>query len=194
MDLTSLVQVAEAVTATDSSLTFAAGKVAICPSEMLIALERCGAFAAIAFSAIGSAFGCGIAATAAIASWKRCYLTNKPAPFQLLIFAGAPFSQVIYGMVLMFFMLGKIAGFTDRLAMDTDNAVVLAGQGLTFLAVGIFGGIAIGFCSYFQGVASAGACDAQSDTGKGFALYLMALGIIETVSIFAMVFAIVLLG
>lgn len=146
------------------------------------ALELVGAFSCIAFAAIGSAFGCGIAGTAAIACWKKCYLMNKPAPFQLLIFAGAPFSQVIYGMILMFMMLGKCTG-------DASSA-----QGIYFLLLGILSGVALGIASYYQGVAGAAASDAQADSGKGFALYLMVLGIVETVSIFAMVFAIVLLS
>lgn len=193
MDLTSMIQVAQTIT--DSGMV-ALGKTGLTVNtvDIMVSLERVGAFSAIAFAAIGAAFGTGIAGTAAIASWKKCYLTNKPAPFQLLIFAGAPFSQVIYGMVLMFYMLGKIADYQNRVTADPAVAMLLNGQGITFLAVGLLGGIAMGVCSYFQGVAAAGACDAQSDSGKGFALYLMALGIIETVSIFGMVFAIVLLG
>lgn len=183
---------AAAAAATDpaSTVTFL-DAIQVTPRGIVISLEYIGAFSAIAFSAMGSAFGCGIAATSAVASWKKCFLTNKPAPFQLLIFAGAPFSQVIYGMVLMFFMLGRIS--TNAASMASANATTLGGQGVSFLLIGLLAGIAIGVCSYFQGVAAAGACDAQADTGKGFALYLMALGIIETVSIFAMVFAMVLL-
>ena len=55
------------------------------------------------------------------------------------------------------------------------------------------GGIAMGLSAWFQGKAGAGACDAFAETGKGFTNYLMALGIIETVAIFVMAFAIVLL-
>ncbi len=184
LDLLTLAQ----ATVVDSANQLANQPIEVTSRGLMISLEYAGAFAALAFSAAGAAFGCGVAGISAVASWKKCFLTNKPAPFQLLIFAGAPFSQVIYGMVLMFFMLGRVS--TSAAA---QNATVLGGQGLSFLIIGALAGTAIGFCSYFQGSAAAGACDAQADTGKGFALYLMALGIIETVSIFAMVFAMVLL-
>ena len=63
-----------------------------------------------------------------------------------------------------------------------------------YLFVGIVGGIAIAISGAFQGRAAAGACDAFAETGKGFTNYLLALGIVETIAIFAMVFAIMLLG
>lgn len=192
MEPTSLLQLAQATV--DSGVITTAGGLEIHASQILVSLERAGAFCAIAFSAIGAAFGTGASCTAAIASWKKCYLTNKPAPFQLMIFAGVPFSQIIYGMVLMFSMLGKISSLDNGTGVFAADTAMLAGQGITFLTIGIFGGIAMGICSYFQGVGAAGACDALADTGKGFALYLMALGVIETVSIFVMVFAIVMLG
>ena len=71
------------------------------------ALTYAGAFAAIGFAAMGSAYGCGTACSAAVGAWKKCYSQNKPAPFQLLVFAGAPLSQVIYGMIIMFVIMGK---------------------------------------------------------------------------------------
>ena len=61
----------------------------------------------IGLSSIGSALGCGAASIAAIGAWKKCYAQNRPAPFQLMIFAGAPLSQTIYGMILMFIIMGR---------------------------------------------------------------------------------------
>ena len=69
------------------------------------ALGYAGAFSAIAFAGIGSALGTGAAGASAVGAWKKCYAQNKPAPFQLLILAGAPLSQTIYGMVVMFLSL-----------------------------------------------------------------------------------------
>ena len=40
-----------------------------------------------------------------------------------------------------------------------------------------------------QGQAGAGAADANAETGKGFTNFLAALGIIETVAIFVLIFA-----
>ncbi|MBR3707440.1 MAG: hypothetical protein IKM17_00310, partial [Lentisphaeria bacterium] len=64
------------------------------------------AFASIGIAALGSAYGCGVAGCAAVGAWKKCYAQNRPAPFQLLIFAGAPLSQTIYGMIIMFIIMG----------------------------------------------------------------------------------------
>lgn len=146
----------------------------------IAALGHAAAYSTIAFAAMGSGLGCGAAGTAAVGAWKRCYAQNKPAPFQLVVFAGAPLSQTIYGMILMFILNGKIA---------TEPAMWPM-----FISIGIIGGIALGISSWWQGIAGAAACDAFADTGKGFVNYLMSLGIIETVSIFVMAFAIVLIA
>ena len=147
----------------------------------MMALGQTGAFAAIALAGYGSALGTGAAGSAAIGAWKKCYAQNKPAPFQLLVFAGAPFSQTIYGMILMFVMLGA---FPSK-GLDTWPL---------FLILGILAGITMGASAWMQGRAAAASCAAFVDTGKGFANYLMSLGIIETVAIFIMVFAIVFSG
>ncbi|MBO7621981.1 MAG: hypothetical protein J6T06_15825, partial [Victivallales bacterium] len=55
-------------------------------------------------------------------------------------------------------------------------------------------GCAIAASAVFQGRAAAAACDSFSETGQGFANDLMAIGIIEAVAIFAMLFAFMLLG
>ena len=138
-----------------------------------------GAIACLGLSAAGSAFGTGFAATAAVGAWKKCYAANKPAPFILLGLVGAPITQTLYGMILMFIMLGK---------SGVQNA------GVPCLILGIFAGLGIGLSALFQGRAGAAACDAQAETNQGFTNYLAALGIVETVAIFAMVFALIALG
>ncbi len=143
-----------------------------------------GAVACLGLSGAGSAFGTGYAATAAVGAWKKCYAANKPAPFLLLSFVGAPITQTLYGMILMFTMLGKVA----------DGAKIVPGSGVPVLVAGIFAGLAIGLSALFQGRAGAAACDAQAETNQGFTNYLAALGIVETVAIFAMVFALIALG
>ena len=60
-----------------------------------------GVAGALAFAAIGSALGMGAAGMAAVGGWKKCFAQNKPAPFTLVIFAGAPLTQTIYGFILM---------------------------------------------------------------------------------------------
>ena len=147
---------------------------------LMKALTYAGAFSAIGFAAVGSALGCGAAGAAAVGSWKKCYLQNKAAPFQLAVFAGAPLSQTIYGMILMFIIIGKVETSATSWPL--------------FLIMGVIAGVGMGASAWMQGIAAAGSCDAFAETEKGFTNYLMALGIIETVAIFVMAFGIVLLA
>ena len=154
-----------------------------------------GAIACLGLSAAGSAFGTGFAASAAVGAWKKCYAANKPAPFLLLSFVGAPITQTLYGMILMFIMLGKVEFIENAEGVLTGiKPLVATGSGLPVLVAGIFAGLAIGLSALFQGRAAAAACDAQAETNQGFTNYLAALGIVETVAIFAMVFALIALG
>jgi len=161
--------------------------------ELMKALATGGAYTAAAFAAFGSALGTGYGAAAAIGAWKKCYAQNKIAPMLLAAFIGAPLSQTIYGFVLMGQIkdkfnpevLGKT--ITDPAALE---AAVLSGLQAwpMYLIIGITAGLAMGASAAAQGKAAAGACDAQASTGKGFTNYLLALGIVETVALFAMVF------
>ncbi|MBO5775676.1 MAG: V-type ATP synthase subunit K [Kiritimatiellae bacterium] len=154
-----------------------------------------GAIACLGLSAAGSAFGTGFAASAAVGAWKKCYAANKPAPFLLLSFVGAPITQTLYGMILMFIMLGKVEFIENAEGIVTGiKPLVASGAGLPVLIAGIFAGLGIGLSALFQGRAGAGACDAQAETNQGFTNYLAALGIVETVAIFTMVFALIALG
>ncbi|MFP4642970.1 MAG: V-type ATP synthase subunit K [Spirochaetales bacterium] len=134
--------------------------------------------AALAFAAMGSALGTGTAGMATIGAWKRCFLQNRPAPFLLLVFVGAPLTQTLYGFILMGQLQGSAEGGGD--------------PGL-LLGIGLFGGIAIGMSSWFQGKAAAGASDALAETGQGFGNYLFVVGIVETVALFVMALSIAVL-
>jgi V/A-type H+-transporting ATPase subunit K len=124
----------------------------------------------LTLSAIGSAFGTGVAGMAAIGAWKKCFAQNKKAPFILTVFVGAPLSQTIYGMIVM-------------------NALIkLAVKGQYMWSTGILCGLAMGLSSWLMGRAGAAAADAMAESGQGFGNYLMVIGIIETVSLFIMVF------
>ena len=135
-----------------------------------------GAVVCLGLSATGSGLGTGVAAAAAVGAWKKCYAQNRPAPFLLLAFVGAPITQTLYGMILMFTMLDK------------------AQTGLPLLILGGFSGLSIGVSAFYQGKAGAAASDAQGETGQGLTNYLAALGIIETVAIFTMVFTLIAIG
>ena len=127
----------------------------------------------LGLAAIGSALGTGTAGMAALGAWKKCFLQNRPAPFILIAFVGAPLSQTIYGMIL-------------RNAIQAAN--LPAEAYIPQLIYGIGGGLAMGVSSWMQGKAGACAADAFAETGKGFGYYIMVLGIIETVALFVMVF------
>ena len=134
-----------------------------------------GAAFVLGIAAIGSAIGIGCAGQAAIGAWKRCYMNNKPAPFILTVFAGAPLTQTIYGFLLM------------------QNMITSDQDGLFLLALGIFSGLAMAASAVFQGKAGAAGSDALGETGKGFAQYIMVVGLCETVALFAMVFSMIVL-
>lgn len=134
-----------------------------------------GAACVLGIAAMGSAIGIGAAGQAAIGAWKRCYMNNKPAPFILTVFAGAPLTQTIYGFLLMQSMISS----------EKD--------GMFLLALGIFSGLAIALSAVFQGKAGAAGSDALGETGKGFVQYIMVVGLCETVALFAMVFSMLVL-
>jgi V/A-type H+-transporting ATPase subunit K len=129
-----------------------------------------GIAACLGLAALGSALGAGTAGMTAIGAWKKCFLLNKPAPFILVAFAGAPLTQTIYGFILMNAIIG--GGLTDT------------GK----LWVGIFGGLAMGASALYQGKCAAYAADAYGETGQGFSNYILVVGLIETVALFVMVF------
>ncbi len=139
--------------------------------------------AALGLSAAGSALGTGYAGMAAVGAWKKCFAQDKPAPFILIAFVGAPLTQTIYGFILM----NQIFGASHPADASLSYYVLL-------LFMGVFGGIGIGASAAMQGKAGAAASDALAETGKGFANFIMVLGVIETVALFTMVFLMITLG
>ncbi len=127
---------------------------------------------ALTLPVFGSAFGATAAAMAALGAWKKCFQENRAAPFMLIAFVGAPLSQIIYGMILMNAIKGA-AGATEP---------------ATLLAMGLLGGLAIGASAWLQGKVGALAADAMGETGKGFGIFIMVVGIIETVALLGLVF------
>jgi V/A-type H+-transporting ATPase subunit K len=134
--------------------------------------------ATMALSAVGSGIGAGVAGMAAIGAWKKCFALNKPAPFMLVAFVGAPLTQTVYGFILMNALKAAIGKIDPGL----------------ILGIGIFGGLAMGVSAWYQGKAGACAADAFAETGKGFGNYIMVIGLIETVALFIMVFMLGIIG
>lgn len=130
---------------------------------------------ALAAAAIGSALGTGVAGMATIGAWKKAFAQNKAAPFILSAFAGAPLTQTFYGFIL--------SGQIRQAAFDTSL------QSYIFqMIIGLVAGVAIGMSAFMQGQAAARASDALAETGKGFANYMIVIGITETVALFVMIF------
>jgi len=144
-------------------------------------LALAGAFAGIGLAATGSAIGAGVAGSAAIGAWKRCYAQNKPAPFLLMVLAGAPLTQTIYAFVLMVMMKNKFAA-------AAAGTPAVATSPVFYALMGAIAGVGFFFSAWYQGRAGAAAADAFGETGKGFANYLTVLGIVETVALFTLVF------
>ena len=140
------------------------------------ALIKLGGVAALGFAAIGSALGTGTAGMAGIGAWKKCYAQNKPAPFILLVFIGAPLSQTIYGLLLLL-------AFNKMALLESAGVMWPA-----VLGAGIIGGIAMGMSAWYQGKTGAAGSDALGETGQGFGNYLTTLGVVETVALFVMIF------
>lgn len=135
-----------------------------------------GIAAVFGFSALGSGIGAGIAGQSAIGAWKRNYVENKPASFLLVVFAGAPLTQTIYGFIVMTSMMGS-------------------GKDPMFkLALGILSGLAIGYSAVVQGKCGAASSDAFGETGKGFAADLIVVGLCETIAIFVLAFSLAILA
>jgi V/A-type H+-transporting ATPase subunit K len=141
-------------------------------------LSQIGIGAVCALAAVGSGIGAGVAGMAAIGAWKKCFAQNKPAPFLMVAFVGAPLTQTVYGFILM----NALKAVRDRL----DPGFLLG--------VGIFGGLAMGVSAWYQGKAGASAADAFAETGKGFGNYIMVIGLVETVALFIMVFMLGIIG
>ena len=135
-----------------------------------------GAILVLAFSAVGSGWGAGVAGLAAIGAWKKNFIQNKSASFMLVVFVAAPLTQTVYGMIVM------------------QQLMAIAKKGQYLWSIGAFAGIAIGLSALWQGRCAAVACDAMGETGKGFGNYLVVLGMTETVALLVMAFTLMLLG
>ena len=125
-------------------------------------------------SCFGAAIGMAANGPAVIGAWKKCYLQNKPAPFIILVFAGTTLTNIIYGFILLTVLMESALA---------SHAIMVLGLGA---------GLCIGGVAITQAMCSAAGAEAYVETGKGFGNYLMVVGIAETVSLFSVVFTIML--
>ena len=134
----------------------------------------------LGLGALGSCLGILAAGTAAAAAWASEGRAGRKLSFQYIVMVAAPISQTLYAMILMNAMLARPA--------TAANAFLLLGT-----AVGC--GLAECFSAACQGRIGAAAIRCLNENGgKGFGLLIIALGIIETVGIFAMVFGLAILA
>ncbi len=128
---------------------------------------------------IGSCLGIIAAATAAAGAWASEGKGGKKLSFQYVIILAMPISQTLYAMILMNAMFVHLS--------QTPNMALLLG-------VGAGCGLIELFSATFQGrIGGAGIRCLNENGGKGFGLIIIALGVIETVGIFGMVFGLMIL-
>ena len=128
--------------------------------------------------AFGSAAGIVAAGQAAAGAWAKEGKAGKTLSFTYIICVSAPITQTLYSMIVMN-KVSEVLKYPD---------VAIANAGL-LLAIGISTGIGEMISAWFQGlIGAAGIRSLSESEGKGFAFILIALGIIETVGIFTMVF------
>jgi V/A-type H+-transporting ATPase subunit K len=92
--------------------------------------------------------------------------------------SAAPSSQTIYGIVLMFVLIGKVN----------------AGAGLGLLAIGVFCGLAMMTSAILQGRVAATGIQASTKKPEIFGKCFAAVGIVESFALFAMVGGLIIAG
>ena len=137
----------------------------------------------LGLGAIGSALGIGAAGRAAAGAWAKEAKAGQPLNFQYIILTGMPLSQTIYAFVLMLVALkGAVYGNT------------LAANAGAFFGIGLGCGLGELFSAWMQGAIGASAIRAMSEgDSKPFVFSIIAMGIAETVGLFAFVFMLLMM-
>lgn len=132
----------------------------------------------LGMAAFGSSVGIGAAGQSAAGAWGKEGKAGKTLSFTYIILVGMPISQTLYAMIVM----NKIGDVLDNPATAAANAGLLLG-------IGIATGLGEMLSAWMQGlIGAAGVRSLSESGGKGFAFLLIAMGIVETVGIFTMVF------
>jgi len=128
---------------------------------------------AIGIPAIGSAIGVGTAGEVSHGAMAKV----EEGHGRFIGISAAPSSQTIYGLILMFVLMGKVA---------------IAGTAVLF--IGIFCGLAICLSAVYQGKVAATAILASSKKQEIFGKCFAAVGVVESFAIFALVAGLVMAG
>jgi len=129
----------------------------------------------LGFACLGSAIGCGIASMASHGVMAR--MEEHHGKF--IGMSALPSSQAIYGFVLMLLMKNAILAHT----LSPVNAI----------GIGTSVGLAIMLSAIYQGMCAATGIQASAKQPNIYGKCLAALGIVESFSLFAFVFALLLL-
>jgi V/A-type H+-transporting ATPase subunit K len=136
---------------------------------------------ALGLAAIGSAIGIGLAGRAAAGAWAKEARAGKPLNFAYIILTGMPLSQTIYAFVLMFVGMKGAMSLADT-------------QGGVLFGIGLAGGLAELLSAWMQGAIGAAGCRTLSEgEGKGLVNIIIAMGIVETVGLFGLVFLLLMI-
>ena len=129
----------------------------------------------LALACLGSAVGCGIAGMASHGVMARVEENHG----KFIGMSALPSSQAIYGFVLMLLMKNAILANT----LSAWNSV----------GIGVFIGLAIMISAIYQGMCAATGIQASAKQPAVYGKCLAALGIVESFSLFAFVFALLLI-
>ncbi len=130
---------------------------------------------ALGFGCIGSGIGCSIAGAASHAVMSRV----EEGHGKYIGMAAAPSSQAIYGFILMLLMAR---------AINEGSLSPLSGIG-----IGLFSGLAIMISAIYQGKVCATGIQASAKQPAVFGKCFAAVGIIESMALFAFVFALLIM-
>ena len=129
----------------------------------------------LGLACLGSAIGCGIAGMASHGVMARVDENHG----KFIGMSALPSSQAIYGFVLMLLMKNAILANT----LSAWNGI----------GIGVFIGSAIMLSAIYQGMCAATGIQASAKQPAVYGKCLAALGIVESFSLFAFVFALLLI-
>jgi len=141
-------------------------------------LAEMGDVTALGMAALGSSIGIGMAGQAAAGAWAKEARAGRNLSFTYIILVGMPISQTLYAMIVM-----------NNMRSVFSNMDVTVSEAGLLLGIGLATGLGEMLSAWMQGLIGAAGIRALSDgEGKGFAFVIIAMGIVETVGIFTMVF------
>jgi V/A-type H+/Na+-transporting ATPase subunit K len=142
---------------------------------LLILLAWVGVFAPMAMGAVGSSIGCTRAGQAACGAM----LSTESGYGKYIGVSAMPASQTIYGIVVTLTL--------SRVVSDTTSMLGVFG-------IGIMAGLVQMVSAQYQGYCCASAISVSKDKPEVFGISLAPAAMVEGFAVFALVFALVLIG